>query len=53
MATYEIEEQDKAALVDEVSRLTQAAVDAERSYTVRMTKTGDWWKAIVVIGEAA
>ena len=51
MTSYEIEEQDKAVLIGEVSRLTQAAVDAGRSYTVRMSRDGKWWKAVVQIEE--
>ena len=53
MTTYAFEEQDKPTLIDEISRITQAAVDAGKSYRVQITKADDWWKAVVTVGEAA
>lgn len=51
MTYFEFEEQDRADLVDEIAVITQAAVDAGRSYTVRMSKSGEWWKAVVTVGD--
>jgi hypothetical protein len=53
MTTYEFEEQDKSVLVDQIQRITEVAVEAGRFFSVRMSKTGDWWKAVVTVGEAA
>ena len=53
MTTYEFEEQDKSVLMADVDRITRAAVDAGRSYRVRLSKDGDWWKATITVEDAA
>jgi hypothetical protein len=52
MATrYDFEDQDKPTLVGEVARITQSAVDAGKSYTVRISKENGWWRAVVTVGD--
>lgn len=52
MTKHELEGRDKGALISEITRLTQAAVDAGLSYTVRLTWDSEWWKVVIQIEEA-
>lgn len=47
---FDFEEQDRAVLLDEIRRITEAAVEAGHSYRVKITKQGDWWQAVVTVG---
>lgn len=51
MTYFEFEEQDRATLVGEIAVITQAADDAGRFSTVHISKAGEWWNAVVTLGD--